>query len=319
MCNVNESPDNVIYCNLYAWCVFLYGLNFKSMDKHSFFIALWVLCFIPVSLFSRSRVVNDTIFSKKLNAERTCSVYLPPSYGEVPGKKYPVLYLFHGMSQTNQDWVWRGHVQEVADRLIYSQEAREMIIVMPDAGGDIYKEIWNGFFNMPGWLYEDFFFEEFLPYVENKYHVIGDKENRAVAGLSMGGGGATGYGLWHADKFASVYAMSALMSIPEEGAARFDNPDSKLAILTRAVIERSCIKRVTNADAGTIQALKSVRWFVDCGDDDFLLDRNIEFFQAMRKAGIPCQFRVRDGGHDWEYWHSALYLCLPFVSGTFSK
>lgn len=64
---------------------------------------------------------------------------------------------FHGMSQTNQDWVWRGHVQEVADRLIYSQEAREMIIVMPDAGGDIYKEIWNGFFNMPGWLYEDFF------------------------------------------------------------------------------------------------------------------------------------------------------------------
>ena len=239
MCNVNESPGNVIYCNLYAWCVFLYGLNFKSMDKHSFFIALWVLCFIPVSLFSRSRVVNDTIFSKKLNAERTCSVYLPPSYGEVPGKKYPVLYLFHGMSQTNQDWVWRGHVQEVADRLIYSQEAREMIIVMPDAGGDIYKEIWNGFFNMPGWLYEDFFFEEFLPYVENKYHVIGDKENRAVAGLSMGGGGATGYGLWHADKFASVYAMSALMSIPEEGAARFDNPDSKLAILTRAVIERS--------------------------------------------------------------------------------
>lgn len=73
------------------------------------------------------------------------------------GEKYPVLYLFHGMSQTNQDWVWRGHVQEVADRLIYSQEAREMIIVMPDAGGDIYKEIWNGFFNMPGWLYEDFF------------------------------------------------------------------------------------------------------------------------------------------------------------------
>ena len=96
-------------------------------------------------------------------------------------------------------------------------------------------------------------------------------------------------------------------------------PDSKLAILTRTVIERSCIKRVTDADAGTIQALKSVRWFVDCGDDDFLLDRNIEFFQAMRKAGIPCQFRVRDGGHDWEYWHSALYRCLPFVSGTFNK
>lgn len=123
--------------------------------------------------------------------------------------------------------------------------------------------------------------------MESKYNIIGDKENRAVAGLSMGGGGATGYGLWHADKFASVYAMSALMSIPEEGAARFENPDSKLAILTRAVIDRSCIKRVSEADANTIQALKSVRWFVDCGDDDFLLDRNIEFFRRCARLAFP--------------------------------
>jgi S-formylglutathione hydrolase FrmB len=62
-----------------------------------------------------------------------------------------------------------------------------------------------------------------------------------------------------------------------------------------------------------------LHWFVDCGDDDFLLDRNIEFTQAMRKAGIPCQFRVRDGGHTFEYWHSALYICLPFVSRNFGK
>ena len=105
MCNVNESPGNVIYCNLYAWCVFLYGLNFKSMDKHSFFIALWVLCFIPVSLFSRSRVVNDTIFSKKLMQKehaRCIFLHLMEKFRE---KNYPVLYLFHGMSQTNQDWV----------------------------------------------------------------------------------------------------------------------------------------------------------------------------------------------------------------------
>ena len=62
-----------------------------------------------------------------------------------------------------------------------------------------------------------------------------------------------------------------------------------------------------------------VQWFVDCGDDDFLLDRNIEFFQAMRNAGIPLQFRVRDGGHTNEYWHTALFTCLPFVSRCFGK
>lgn len=319
ICNVNKDTGNVNSCKLWLWGILLCNLNFVSMKKQLLLTILFAFSVIPVALHARSRIVNDTIFSKSLNTERVCSIYLPPSYGEIPGKKYPVLYLFHGMSQTNQDWVWRGHVQEVADRLIYAQEASEMIIVMPNAGGDIYKEVWNGFFNMPGWNYEDFFFKELLPYIEGKYQAIGNKENRAVAGLSMGGGGATGYGLWHAEMFASVYAMSALMSIPEAGAARFDNPDSKLAILTRAVIDRSCIKRVQEADEKTKQSLRTVRWFIDCGDDDFLLDRNIEFFQAMRNSGIPCQFRVRDGGHDWEYWHSALYMCLPFVSRTFDK
>jgi S-formylglutathione hydrolase FrmB len=64
---------------------------------------------------------------------------------------------------------------------------------------------------------------------------------------------------------------------------------------------------------------RSVNWFVDCGDDDSLLDRNIEFVQAMRKAQIPCQFRIGDGGHVWEYWHLSLFNCLKFVSRNFEK
>lgn len=98
-----------------------------------------------------------------MNTERVCSIYLPPSYGEVPEKKYPVLYLFHGMSQTNQDWVWRGHVQEVADRLIYAEEANEMIIVMPNAGGDIYKEVWNGFSTCRAGFMRISFLKSFYP------------------------------------------------------------------------------------------------------------------------------------------------------------
>ena len=134
-----------------------------------------------------------------------------------------------------------------------------------------------------------------------------------------GGGGATNYGQRHSDMFCAVYAMSALMSIPEQGAVSADDPNSKIAILTRSVIENSCVKYVTEANENRKADLRNVAWFVDCGDDDFLLDRNIEFYQAMRNAGIPCQFRVRDGGHDWEYWHSALYQCLPFVTRIFGK
>lgn len=287
------------------------------MKTFYFFMLMLGLTVLPAH--ARSRIVTDTVFSKVLNSERAYSVYLPSSFEQNVEQRYPVLYLLHGMSQTNGDWIWRGHVQEVIDRLTASGEISEMVVIMPDAGGDIYKDNWNGYFDMPGWSYERFFYEEFLPLVEKKYRVIGDKKHRAVAGLSMGGGGATVYGLKHSDKFAAVYAMSALMTIPGQGAVRYEKPDDKIAILTCSVIENSAIDYVIKSNENVREALRSVAWFVDCGDDDFLLDRNIEFFQAMRNAGIPCQFRIRDGGHDWEYWHSALYLCLPFVSRTFDR
>jgi len=267
----------------------------------------------------QSKIITDSIHSKVLNAYRAYNVFLPKSYETDTNKKYPILYLLHGMTDTNQAWSGRGHLQDVADQLIESGEACEMIIVTPNAGGNIYAGVWNGYFDMPGWSYETFFYTEFLPYIEKNYRVIGNKANRAIAGLSMGGGGATCYGQKHSEMYAAVYAMSALMSIPELGAAPSQKPDDKMAILTKSVIENSCVDYVENADEERIAKLRSVAWFVDCGDDDFLLDRNIEFTQAMRKKKIPCQFRVRDGGHTWEYWHSALYTCLPFVTRNFGK
>lgn len=269
--------------------------------------------------YPQSRVETKTIKSEILFADREYTIFLPKSYDADTNKKYPVLYLLHGMMQTNDDWFHRGHVKEVMDQLTASGEASEMIIVSPNAGGDMSKGHWNGYFDMPGWKYETFFFTEFLPYIEKTYRIIGNKQNRAVAGLSMGGGGATAYGQKHSNMFNAVYAISALMSIPEQGAQQFDDPNSLMAILTRSVIENSCVKYVEDADEQSIVQLRSVSWFIDCGDDDFLLDRNIELIQAMRKKVIPFQFRVRDGGHTWEYWHSALYICLPFVSRSFGK
>ncbi|MCM1505468.1 MAG: esterase family protein [Muribaculum sp.] len=278
---------------------------------------------MPLAVYSQSfrvsRVVTDTIFSNVLNAPRAYDVYLPPSFDVEKSRKYPVLYLLHGMWGKNDDWTGRGHLKDVMDRLVASGEAEEMIVVTPDAGGGNPEEFQNGYFNMPGWAYETFFFDEFMPEIESKYRVIGDKQHRAVAGLSMGGGGATSYGQRHTDKFGAVYAMSALMDIPDYGKAEPASSEGKLAKLTNSVVENSCVRYVSEADDARKEQLRSVAWFVDCGDDDFLLDRNIEFYQAMRNAGIPCQFRVRDGMHDWEYWHSALYTCLPFVSRNFNK
>lgn len=268
---------------------------------------------------AQSKVVTDSIYSEILGANRQFTIYLPKSYETDATRKYPILYLLHGMMGVNTSWFTDQRVKDVMDRLVASGEACEMIIVSPNAGGNIYTGVWNGYFNMPGWAYEDFFYKEFLPYIEKNYRVVGDKQHRAIAGLSMGGGGTTSYAQRYSDMYCAAYAMSALMNIPAGSENPSPNPDDKMSLLTKSVMEHSCVKYVEEADDARKEQLCSVQWFVDCGDDDFLLDRNIEFFQAMRKAQIPCQFRVRDGGHTSEYWHSALYTCLPFVSRSFGR
>ncbi len=289
------------------------------MKKILFAICALLYCSTSFAQFPwggpANKVVTDSIYSNVLSTHRAYNVFLPKSFETQKDKKYPILYLLHGMLDTHQGWDGRGHLKDVMDQLLASGEACEMIIVTPNAGGNIFEGVWNGYFNMPGWSYEKFFFEEFMPYIESKYRAIGDKKHRAIAGLSMGGGGATKYALSNPDKFCAVYAMSALMTT--ENSNPNGDPNSKMQILTKSVIENSCVNFIKNADEKTKSDLRTVKWFVDCGDDDFLFDFNIEFVQAMRKAQIPVELRVRDGGHTWEYWNSALYTCLPYITRCF--
>ena len=267
-----------------------------------------------------SRVEEHTIQSEVLDAERNYTVYLPAGYDIDKEKTYPVLYLLHGMDGTNKDWFDRGHVKDVMDQLTASGEADAMIIVSPDAGGSVREGKWNGYFDMRGWNYEEFFFTEFLPTIEKEYRIKADKQHRAIAGLSMGGGGCTSYAQRHADMFGACYAMSAFLHMGAEGVdAQKVAQGDKTALLFDAAHRLSCVDYVKNADEARKQELRTVKWFVDCGDDDFLFDGNLDFYQAMRRAHIPCQLRVRDGGHTWEYWHSALYIALPWVSRCFNK
>lgn len=286
--------------------------------KKALFIILAIAAAIT-AYAQKSRIVTDTIHSKILNAPRAYSVYLPPSFDSQPERQYPILYLLHGMWGKNDDWFTVGEVSRVADQMIRSGQIEDMIIITPDAGGGDPKMFQNGYINMPGWRYEDFFIQEFMPQIEKKYRVKQDRGQRGISGLSMGGGGCTFYAQHYPDLFSAVYAMSALMEIPETGAVSTNNPDDKMAKLTKSVIDNSCVKFVTDSDDARKDKLRSISWYVDCGDDDFLLDRNIDFYRAMRAAGIPCEMRVRDGIHDWEYWHTALYECLPFMQRNFYR
>ena len=291
------------------------------MKKLFFAIMALILCLTTMAQDWRqrmSRVEEHTMKSEVLGAERNYTVYLPAGYDLNTERTYPVLYLLHGMDGTNKDWYERGHVKDVMDQLTASGEACEMIIVTPDAGGSVREGKWNGYFDMEGWHYEEFFFGEFVPMIESAYRIKADKAHRAIAGLSMGGGGATSYAQRHADMFAACYAMSAAMDCSPADAEQVKRGD-KTALLFDAIHRLSCVDYITEGDEARKEQLRTVQWFVDCGDDDFLFDCNLDFYQAMRRAGIPCQLRVRDGAHTWEYWHSALYIALPYVSRVFGR
>ena len=127
--------------------------------------------------------------------------------------------------------------------------------------------------------WEDTFIQEFIPYVEKEYRIRAKKEFRAIAGLSMGGYGALKLSMKHSDLFGSC---DLLHSVP-------------------------------------LEKLKSVRFWIDCGDDDFLCNGNSALHVEMRKIGLPHEYRVRDGGHTWSYWRSGLATGLEFIGEKFHR
>lgn len=268
------------------------------------------------------KIVTDSIMSKVLNAQVKFNVYLPTGFDvKNVDKKYPIVYLLHGLSDTYDGWKTKGNMQLVADELVESGEIREMIIVMPNAGGPDIRNDWNGYFNMPGWNYEDFFFQELVPTVENKYNVYGDKGHRAVMGLSMGGGGSIVYAQRHPELFSSAYGMSAWLDNGDSqvnGGIK-DVEKNKFYYVSKAVTEHSALKYVENADEATKEKLRTVKWFLDCGDDDFLFELSVKLHLLMRDAKIKNELRIRNGVHNWEYWHTALRMSLPFASRNFDK
>jgi S-formylglutathione hydrolase FrmB len=181
----------------------------------------------------------------------------------------------------------------------------------------------RGYFNDPkgDWNYEDFFFKELMPYVEKTYRIKGDKRYRAVAGLSMGGGGSFMYALHHPELFSSACPLSAstgplTLQAAGEWLERRSETKYTDAEKEKYFKGHSALELVNTM---TVDQLKSVRWYIDCGDDDFLYEGNSLIHIALRKKEVPHEFRIRNGAHNWTYWREALPVVLEFVSMTFHQ
>ncbi|MDE6655236.1 MAG: endo-1,4-beta-xylanase Z [Muribaculaceae bacterium] len=256
-------------------------------------------------------VEHCSMSSDVLGTNKDFSVYLPAGYGNDSDRRYPVMYLFHPAGGTHEMWISKGDLPSIADDTIRSGMAVPMIVVIPDASGEDADHAGRhmGFFSVEGWDYETYFHKELIPLIDTTYHTIADKAHRAIVGASMGGEAAIAYAQKYHDFYGCACALCGILGHPEQSVMA--QSDKNYA---DSLIKNNPTAFVENATPDTIEALKTIRWYADCGDNDYFCEGNIAFFIAMKKKGIQMDYRMRSGVHGWYYWITGLAPIMQFIS-----
>jgi enterochelin esterase-like enzyme len=227
----------------------------------------------------------DTVLydSKTVGAKRKTLVYTPPGYDKK--KKYPVFYLLHGIGGDHQEWFKGANPQNILDNLYAEGKLQPMIVVMPNgramkddrASGNIFEKDKVEAFA----TFEKDLLNDLIPFIEKKYSVIADRESRAIAGLSMGGGQSLNFGLGNLDKFAWVGGFS---SAPNTKPPKELVPDTEKA-----------------------RKLLKVLW-ISCGDADGLLNFSKRTHDYLYENKVPHIYYLEQGGHDFKVWKNGLFM-----------
>jgi S-formylglutathione hydrolase FrmB len=287
-----------------------------------FLTLLLSICLSAIYAQQGTLLESLKVKSAALGKDVEFSIYLPPDYDR-SNRSYPILYLLHGYSDDETGWTQFGEVSAIADKTINTGDAPSMIIAMPDGGVSFYMNSYDG---KERW--EDFFINEFIPFIEKTYRVRAKSEFRAIAGLSMGGHGSMLMALKHTDLFTACAPLSGafwtdkeVIDMPEDWwngafAQLFGQGLKGEARLNEHFRNNSPLKIIADANADD---LKKLAYYIDCGDKDFLIKGNMALHAAMIDKAVPHEFRVREGVHDWTYWRTALPEVLKFVGNRFHR
>jgi len=285
---------------------------------------LFGIIFLNIAFAQNAGKVIERVNIKSdiLNKNVAYTVYLPPDYS-VSDRTYPVVYLLHGYTDDNTGWLQFGEINRYADKAIAEGIIPPMIIVMPNGDSSWYINSYDG-----KEKYEDFFIKEFIPAVEKEYRIKNNKQYRGIAGLSMGGYGTLFYAIKYPELFAAAAPLSAavfdddaLIEFPDK---RYENTFAQLfgrglkkrERLTKAWYDNSILKMV---EARSQDDLSKVRYWIDCGDDDFLTKGNCLLHIALIEKKVPHEFRVRNGAHTWTYWRTGITDALEFIGESFHQ
>jgi len=277
---------------------------------------VWSMVHVPGSDFQDTKNIPHgavsavTYYSTALGKFRRMHIYTPPGYEAGKGK-YPVFYLLHGAGDCDDSWTSVGRAGFIVDNLIAAKKAKPMVIVMP--AGHTRQNFRMappapGAQPPPDEFVQDFV-TDVMPYVEKNYRVLTDRNNRAIAGLSMGGSQTLNIAIPHLEKFAyvGVYSsglLNAFMRAPQGQSAPAGLP--KISPAGEAWEKQYQAKL---GDANLKKGLK-LFWFAT-GKDDFLLNSTKATLEFFKKHGFNPIYQETAGGHTWINWRNYLNEFAP--------
>ena len=306
-------------------------------------------------LFGQSPVPKGTVHRIKVHGkslegnlegdspDRDVSVYLPPGYDANRDQRYPVVYLLHGYTATDQYWTGAGagqpdvplpHVPQVMDDLIMGARARPMIIVMPNAYTVYDGSMYSNSVTTGDW--ETYIADDLVAYVDSHYRTIPDRMSRGLAGHSMGGYGAIRIGMKRPDRFSSLYIMSACCLInnplpagfgqvafavaaafspnPKNPPHYFDEPvkDGKEQPLVIAKWHAASPLAMIDQYVTNLRKYHAIAGEV--GLQDVLAEQNKQLDQMMTDFGIVHTFETYTGDHTNRVPQRIESRVLPFFS-----
>ena len=243
----------------------------------------------------------DTIlyYSKTVDTIRRALVYMPPDYSK--NKKYPVLYLLHGIGGDEFEWLHGGKPELILDNLYAQGKIEPMIVVLPN-GRAMKDDRATGNIMAPDKVqafatFEQDLLNDLIPYIEKNFPVYTDREHRAIAGLSMGGGQSLNFGLGNLDKFAWVGGFSSAPNTkpPEQLVPNPEETKQKLKLL-----------------------------WISCGASDGLITFSKRTHEYLEKNNVPHIYYIEPGVHDFKVWKNGLYMFSqlifkPIDVSTFSQ
>jgi enterochelin esterase family protein len=227
--------------------------------------------------------------SKAIEGEtRAIWIYTPPDYAKTT-RRYPVLYLLHGSNDTAAGWTMAGNANFVLDNLLAEKKIVPMIVVMPFGHATPFGVPVPAGRPTNDALFQDYLLQDVIPTVESQYRVDPGRQNRAIAGLSMGGGQSLRIGLGHLDLFSAVASFSG--AVPADFETRFAS--------------------VLKDSQGTNEKLKAL--WIGCGQQDSLFPRSKGLSELLTKYQIKHTFHPTDGVHNYTVWKKYLAEYTPLL------